>query len=44
VERTMRLPAPTDAAVLAQLLGYFRPDPIYEQSVRTWCDWLGLRQ
>lgn len=43
VERTMRLPAPTDAAVLSLLLGYFRRDPIYEQSLRTWCDWLGLK-
>jgi glucose-6-phosphate dehydrogenase assembly protein OpcA len=43
VERTMRLPAPTDAAVLAQLLGYFRRDLIYEQSLRTLCGWLGLK-
>lgn len=41
VERTMRLPAPSDSMALAQLLAYFRRDPVYETSVRVLSDWLG---
>lgn len=43
VERTMRLPAPTDAAALAQLLAHLRRDPVYETSVRLLSDWLAER-
>ncbi|HEV7215816.1 MAG TPA: glucose-6-phosphate dehydrogenase assembly protein OpcA [Chloroflexota bacterium] len=40
VERTMRLPAPTDSTALAQLLAYFQRDPVYEASLRVLSDWL----
>ncbi|HEY8745378.1 MAG TPA: OpcA/G6PD domain-containing protein, partial [Chloroflexota bacterium] len=43
VERTMRLAAPTDSMVLAQMLGYLRRDAVYEAAIRLLGDWLGIR-
>jgi glucose-6-phosphate dehydrogenase assembly protein OpcA len=40
VERTMRLPAPTDSMALSQLLAYFQRDPVYEATLRVLSDWL----
>jgi glucose-6-phosphate dehydrogenase assembly protein OpcA len=40
IERALPLPVPDDAALLAEVLGYFRRDLIYEQTLRFLKDWL----
>jgi len=42
VERSMRLAAPTDSMMLAQMLGYLRRDAVYERSMRLLGGWLGV--
>ena len=40
VEHTVLFPVPAYATLLAQVLGYFRRDPVYEQTLRFLQEWL----